>query len=182
MSTGVWTDNWQAIKNTLLLGNVRPGMNTLVDLSGTTRSASNQETRLYVTSPFGMYSTSDGYGTGVLFGSGTAAPAAADYTLADRIPSGRLSQIAAVNAPLVCDPALGTAEKTVYVTVQCRYASGITIREWGIWAYCDMTTNNYGDSGRYLVYRGLLDTPLTLQENETATLALTLSLTLDTPI
>ena len=69
------------------------------------------------------------------------------------------------------------------VTLKCSYnnsstTSNVTIKEWGLWrgnSNCDSITFGH-DSKSILVYREVLDEPIVIEPNTTATLTFTLEI------
>ena len=181
MSNGVWTDNWRALKNTLLLGNIKPGLNTLTTTYGSTTPAQSPDTPLRPLSPLGAYAANPSYAwyNYLRVGTGSAAPAATDYALTE---SNAISYLSAANDALVYDLAAGTAEKTVKLVVQNGSASSVTLTEWGVLTRIGSGTSMSSYYGDYLLYRGTFDTAVTLDAWQSATLTLTLTLTLSDPL
>ena len=175
---GVWTNNWQAVKNTMLLGNIKQGLNTLKTVAGETVANTAATVIVRGVSPLAAYGSS--VGNLLRVGTGSAAPAATDYSLSD--PSA-VTYLSTANEPLTYDVAAGTASKTVKLVVQNNAAASVTLREWGIWTSIQKYAGSSPTYENYvLIYRALLDTPVTLAQYETATLTLTISLTLEDPI
>jgi hypothetical protein len=179
---GVWTNNWKGIKNAMLLGmasaDYRSGWSTVLDLNGNSRG---NYTVYQVVSPVGQYYNSNtGSGaTGsyspnrnaIVFGSGNGTPAASDYCLGAKWTS-NISRVSLSESDSY-DDTTHTKTKTVTCTVQNTGASAVTIREWGIEGYVGTPV---------LLYRALLDTPVTLQQYESATFTCTISMRLTDPI
>ena len=194
---GLWTNNWRGIKNLMLLGAVAPGLSTVVDANGT-------EITFYPTSDYGVVvlpplnnhtlgapgiqGKTYQAGAQVLLGTGGAvSPAAGDYRLAAY--PGSLAYLSIRNGGLTVNTAEGTARRSYTLTVQNQSSGAMTLTEWGLFV-CPVYMR-VGASGSspvritdypVLVYHAALDTPLTLQSYEAATLTLTLELTLDDPV
>lgn len=181
---GVWTNNWKGVKNWMLLGsygsnstNVRPGWDTITDLNGSIITGSSN----YYTcvTPVGGYANSNSpvqsnssSANAIVFGSGIGTPTASDYCLAAKWTS-NISRVSLSHTNSY-DDATHTKTKTVTCTVQNTGSAAVTIREWGIEAIV---------AGSYvLLYRALLDTPVTLQQYESATFTCTISMQLTDPI
>ncbi|MBE6997487.1 MAG: hypothetical protein E7427_04875 [Ruminococcaceae bacterium] len=194
---GLWTNNWRGIKNLMLLGAVAPGLSTVVDANGT-------EITFYPNSDFGVVALpplnnhamgapgikgrTSQPGTQVLLGTGGAvSPAVGDYRLAAY--PGSLAYLSMRNSGLTVSTAEGTASRSYTLTVQNQSSGAMTLTEWGLFLcpvymrvdsalqYPTRITDH-----PVLVYHAALDTPLTLQSYEAATLTLTLELTLDDPV
>ena len=183
MSNGVWTNNWKAIKNFALLGgalaDIRSGWDTIKTLSG----ASITSGALYpmILSPVGNYSNyNSAYNASgstnpynvIVFGTGNTTPMATDYCLGAKWTSS-ISRVS-LSQSASYDDATHTKTKTVTCTVQNTGSAAVTIREWGI------ETQVAGQS--VLLYRALLDTPVTLQQYESATFTCTISMRLTDPV
>jgi hypothetical protein len=188
---GVWTNNWKGVKNAFLCGDFIPGISTVVNSEGnlvvTQRedsqgSVDNRGPRSYC-SPMGAIYTSY-YNTGngapqpaahVALGGSAAAPTVGDYALNE--PLGNISYLTAVKERPTYDTAAGTVSATYKVTVQNTKTEAQTVREWGLF------TCLYGaTSGICMYYHATLDSPVTLQPNQSATLTLTLSVTITDPV
>lgn len=171
---GVWTNNWHGIKNMMIIGGVqRNGWSTIRDLNGNTL-ANTSNYSLGPMNPF--YNSNTGgsnyqYNNAIVFGSGSATPDASDYCLGAKWTN-NISRVSLSQSNSYNDTNQ-TKTKTVTCTVQNTGVAAVTIREWGIEANV---------SGNYvLLYRALLDTPVTLQQYESATFTCTLSLRLTDP-
>lgn len=176
---GVWTNNWKGIKNMMLLSEAKSGWSTIKGLTGSDISSSASG-RQNVVSPAGIYvnGNSANYGgagypaqNAIVFGSGSGTPAASDYCLGAKWTS-NISRVSLSQSESY-DDATHTKTKTVTCTVQNTGSAAVTIREWGIEAYPGAVC---------LLYRALLDTPVTLQQYESATFTCTISLRLTDPI
>lgn len=173
-----WTNNWRGLKNTMLLGAIKPGMNTLVTTSGTTVLEQPPDYSVRPISPMTAYSVSSvSLYNQILVGTGSATPTASDFKL--DAPTTGISYLAIANEEIEYDVSNGTATKTVVMTVQNTTSSSITLREWGVF-------NRVSYSGTYteniMLYRALFATAVTLAAYESATLTLTLTLTLNDPL
>ena len=181
MSNGVWTNNWRALKNTMLLGSFKPGLNTLTTTAGSTVAARSPDVPLRPISPMTAYAASPSYGyyNFLRVGTGSAPPAATDYALTE---PDAISYLSAANDALVYDLGEGTAEKTVKLVVQNVGSAAVTLREWGILSRIGYGTASNTYAGDFLLYRGTFDSPVTLDTYQSATLTLTLTLTLSDPL
>ena len=187
--SGVWTNNWQGVKNLMILGYAYPGLSTVKDKSGNTVTLDDATKSYLATSPFSAHrkhASSNTYApaTEVLLGSGDTAPAATDCDLETPITSGLTCSLVTNNS-VTWDTEHGKATRHIFVTVQAG-AAAKTIKEWGLYSILGSktatasTSNN--SSGDILVYRALLDTPVELDAYESAVLDLELSITLDDPV
>ncbi len=77
---------------------------------------------------------------------------------------------------------MGTVTRTITVSVQNTGSNNVTLREWGIFGV--IRTQVYASSciATALLYREVLDSPVTLGQYQAATLELTVSLTLTDPV
>ena len=104
------------------------------------------------------------------------APAATDIALAG---SASVNYLSVANEEPIYDAENGTMSRVIRLTIQ-NGAAQQTITEWGVFnQLMQSTTSLYGV---ILLYRELLDVPVTLAPYDAATLALTLTLTLDDPL
>ena len=181
MSNGVWTNNWRALKNTMLLGSFKPGLNTLITTDNSVVGERPPDQPVRPISPLTAYAAYPDYAyhNFIRVGTGSAAPAATDYRLTGMTAVSYLS--AANNAP-VYDVAAGTVSKTVVLTVQNNNATAVTLTEWGILNRVGYNSSYSIYTGDILLYRALLDSPVTLQPYQSATLTLTITLTLSDPL
>ena len=185
-----WTNNWTAMKNALLCGCFRSGISTMTNMTGNVieTGLDNTDVRVAVPSPMSAFnvdisaSARTGPGGGganftVLFGDGNAAPSVTDYSLDSRLTN--INRLSTVHESVSVDTGTSTVTRTEKVTVQNVGAASITIREWGI--VLD-GASGFLSANDFLIYRALLDSPVTLDVNQAATLTLTLSVTLDDPV
>lgn len=185
---GVWTNNWKGIKNWMLLGpnnedaDLKSGWDTIKNLSGTvltgTLASSSYAPAISPVGRFinyndGNYSSpSSQSNNAIVFGSGNGTPDASDYCLGAKWTS-NISRVS-LSQSASYDDTTHTKTKTVTCTVQNTGSSAVTIREWGIETSVNRST--------VLLYRALLDTPVTLQQYESATFTCTISMQLTDPI
>ena len=177
MSTGVWTNNWRAVKNLMVLGSYQYGLTTMVNDAGTTIETQDGATaRKYAYSAMTAYSLNNGSGTAypfIVFGSGSTTPTAADYTMGSTVGMSYVEQLNIYNVSLTVSGS--TVTRVVKLVIRNRSDSAtVTITEWGI--------EEQVNSNVVLLYHELLDSPVTLQPNQSATLTLTLTMTLDDPV
>ncbi len=172
---GVWTNNWKGIKNAMLYGgDYRAGWSTVKDITGATLTGSSMD----VHGPMNIYANHNNgggsytYSNAIVFGTGSGTPDASDYCLGAKWTS-NISRVSLSESNSL-DSTTHTKTKTVTCTVQNTGSSAVTIREWGI--ECHAANNKY-----VLLYRALLDTPVTLQQYESATFTCTISLRLTDP-
>ena len=169
MSTGAWTNNWQGIKNSMILGAVsRNGVATVYNTSGALVYASYINSPLYPVrngfSPSGSYNS-------IRFGTSDTAPAATDTDLGNQW-SENITYVKATYGNITWNGAKAT--RTFTVTVQNTAAATVTVREWGL--FCQ-TSNGYA-----MLYRGILDSPVAIAQYESATIQVTVDLTIEDPI
>ena len=188
MSNGVWTDNWRATKNLMMLGCIQPGLTTLKTAAGVTLTDTEPDHAYRTVSPFAAYTGADSQYTAfqgganmIRLGTSDATPAASDYriTLSDSI-----REVSVGNESVSFDVPNGSATRAIDLIVENVGASAVTLREWGVYQrvmYITAHTANWTNHV-VLVYRALLDSPLTLAPGETAALRLTLAVTLSDPL
>ena len=184
MSGGIWLDNWRGLRNSALVGggySSASATNTQAyDYSGrTTFAGSAPLPTPLASSIYRGTGTSSGSIT-VRFGQSDTTPTAADYNLGDPVMS-NLTYVSAVASDLTWSGS--TASRTYTVTVQNTANAAVVFREYGIfaesWYRSSGTSNNITAC---MVYREVLDTPVTLAQYETATITFTVSLTLGDPV
>ena len=179
MANGVWTNNWQALKNTMLLAGIYPGLNSIIDISGTAVSAS---TNTYLASPpLGPVFTSGNNNNtsfSIRLGTGTNPAAASDYTLAE---SANVNYLSTGSSIATFDDVTGTMSRTYTVTAQYVGAGTITLTEWGIYGkvWYRAANTNYAQA---MVYRELFDTPIVLTQYQAAALEVNLSMVMSHPV
>ncbi len=172
MPEGVWTNNWQGVKNALLCGFVRRDWSSVFDAGG------NLIQRYQGGLPLTEFSNANSVGSTnpvLVFGTGIRPPAATDRALASKWSSG-ISRVAVENGELLFDETTHTASRLVKATVQNTGSSPVTVTEWGI-AGCGYRNGTC----EVLLYRALLDSPVTLQQYESATLSVTVTVQLTDP-
>ena len=188
MANGVWTNNWQSVINTMLMNTSKPGMNSIVLANGTAWAESNDNILMW--SPMTYYANypySSGIGNSyrngpiIRVGKSGTTPTAADYALGDEVTAGysghECSYLSTINVDTIPDQANGTLTRIIRTTVQYALSGTITLREWGLFIPA-------GDSSfsTILIYHELLDSPVTLQSYQSATIELNLVLTLSDPL
>ena len=172
MPEGVWTNNWQGVKNALLCGFVRRDWSSVYDANG------NLIQRYQGGLPLTDYTNSNSASSTnpvLIFGTGVRTPAATDRALASKWTSG-ISRVAVDNGEMLYDETTHIASRTVRATVQNTGSSPVTVTEWGI-----AGTGYRNGTCEVLLYRALLDSPVTLNQFESATLSVTISVQLTDP-
>lgn len=181
MANGVWTNNWLGLKNAMLLGGnlIQSGLNTIYSLTGSAISINSSDSSGFVTvSPLSPLipsydgSTNSGF-LALMVGSGTNLPTAQDYALGAPITSG-IAVAAITQSDYNVNVAASTASRSYTFTVQNTGALPLTITEFG------MVVRVVRDST--LIYHELLDSPVTLNQYESATLTVTVTMELNDPI
>lgn len=177
-----WTDNWRGLKNAMLLGAFKPGLDTLVTTSGTIVPERAPNSPIRPISPMTSYSSSGDYAyyNFIRVGTGSTPTSSSDYKL-DAQANG-INYLSLANEEIVYDVANGSATKTVVVTIQNSTANSITLREWGVINRVGYDSSYNAFTGDILLYRDLFASPVTLGAYESATLTLTLTLTLNDPL
>lgn len=186
---GIWTNNWQGVKNTMLAGSVIDNFSTIVLTSGTNSSGIRRYPSPLKTldrKPSNSYSIesnpdssfgSNNY-VAVLFGTGTNALQASDYQLASIAPAG-LQQLAVSSEDIVQNTQTHTLSRKSTISLYNSTTTDIQITEWGLFM---SGGNGSWTSGATLVYRELLQAPVIIAPSASANFELTVSLTLDNPI
>lgn len=173
---GAWTNNWEGIKRIVATNKASAG--TLINTGGgqvTTDPATN-----YIAKPSMPMDNVSGNSNG---GAGLVAlriggeqssvtPSASDYNIYGPITSG-ITYVNVTNGTITYDTETGIAERTDSVTIQNTAAGAKTVYEWGLFGtYRAASGSSYNDIA-FLLYRGTLDTPVTLQQFETITITFT---------
>ena len=174
---GVWTNNWRAFRNIMLMGSHYNGFSTITNISGSSLSNRFSDT-LAVSSPMGRYSTdmsSSNANCSLRLGTGTAAPTASDYTLASEA---NVSILSIVAADPTFDISTGIMTRVISMSVQNQTADNITIWEWGISGTIHTLASYSTALATCLLYREVMDSGVTLAPLQAATLTLTMTLTL----
>ncbi|MBQ9413107.1 MAG: hypothetical protein IJU29_08445 [Oscillospiraceae bacterium] len=123
----------------------------------------------------GLYDFAPGYNhnnnagsySSIVFGTGDTAVTYYDYALKSKWTS-NISRITTSSTGPTLDSQTGVLTETMTATVQNNGSAAVTVREWGIEGYA-----NYSGK-RFLLYRDLLQTPVTLNQYEAATFTCTL--------
>ena len=174
---GVWTDNWRAFRNIMLMGCHYNGFSTVTTIDGNLLSNRFGDT-LSVVSPMGKYSTdisTSGSVCTIRLGTGNTPAAATDYQLESLAG---VSYLSVITADPTFDDATGVMTREITLSVQNQTANNITITEWGIYS-CIRTMGSYSSNvATALLYREVLANPVTLGPLQAATLTLTMTLTL----
>ena len=179
---GEWTYNWKTMKNALLCGDFYEGLSQLKTTDGnlivTVGTAVNyhEYSNIRPIPALGFVniisSSLDANRLYIKLGSGSAAPAATDYNLENELG---LTYLSIINEKPTWNTSTGVVSNVVKLTVQNTGAGDVVIREWGLFGV------NYNHL-YFLLYRALLDSPVTLDVNQAATLTLTRSVTLTDPV
>lgn len=174
MADGVWTNNWRALKNAYLLGGVvREGWSSVRKPDASLVGGVD-----YINSPISRTYNTNSYVNGddvmvIIFGTGTATPLATDTSLQAKWTTG-ISRVSVENGELSFNDETFTVSRTYKATIQNTGATAVTVSEWGI------TVDEHANE--VLIYRALLDAPVTLRQYESATLELTVRMSLSDPI
>lgn len=178
---GVWTNNWRAFRNIMLMGSHHNGLSTVVNTDGVTVADRFNE-NISATSPVGVYFTDlsgTNSGGGIRLGTGNTPPSATDYNLESSAPLNYLT--CATTTPVYNDQD-GTITRTVTISVQNQTGNPVTIREWGVYGTVRTVVYYSNAVTTALLYREVLDSPVTLANYQTATVEVTLTLTLTDPV
>lgn len=181
--SGVWTNNGKALRNAFLCGDFITGLSALKDRNGNfgvtldTENLNNHDsTTGIIRSLMCPVSTAEYTSSAHLrceVGAGDTIPTVMDYELASRFTN-EINYLSVVNEKPVWNVATGAVENTIKLTMQNRAAEAVVVKEWGIFIA--------NLSRWHLIYRATLDSPVTLQPNQSAMLTLTRSVTLTDPV
>lgn len=174
---GVWTNNWRAFRNIMLMGCHYNGFSTITKTDGSVLSNQFAD-EVATASPMGKYVTDIGQSgslCGLRVGTGETPAAATDYQL---VSTAGVSYLSVVTANPTFDTATGIMTREISLSVQNQTASSITITEWGIYGAIKTLASYSSNLATALLYREVLDSPVTLAPLQAATLTLTMTLTL----
>lgn len=178
---GIWTDNWRAFRNVMLMGSMHDNLTTIHKTDGTT-TGTRYGDNLSAVSPLGIYTMDlEGSSAGctIRLGTGNRTPLATDYNLEASAP---VSYLSLVEAAPVYDDQAGSVSRLVTVSIQNQGANPVVIREWGIFGVVRTQVYASTSVATALLYREVLDTPVTLTQYQAATMEVTLRLTLTDPV
>lgn len=178
---GIWTDNWRAFRNVMLMGSLHDNLTTIHKTDGTTTGTKYDYT-IVAASPLGLYNLDEGGSQGlctIRLGTGDRTPAATDYNLASRA---NVAYLSLVEAAPVYDDQAGSVSRLVTISIQNQSANPVTIREWGIFSVVKTLAYYSNNVATALLYREVLDTPVTLTQYQAATMEVTIRLTLTDPV
>lgn len=177
-----WTNNWRGLKNAMLLGGFKPGLDTLVTTSGAIIAERPPDEPIRPISPMTSYAATPSYAyqNFIRVGTGSTAPSSSDYKLDAQATY--VDYLSLANEEVAYDVANGTATKTVVLTIQNTSSNSVTLREWGVFNRVGYSSSYSSFTGDILLYRDLFATAVTLGAYESATLTLTLTLTLNDPL
>lgn len=187
---GVWTKNFQSLKNIWLCGDANYYLSALKDVDGNLRytvadTVNYHGNRFPVTSPMTMCIAAPSAGSSgsadcfIKVGSSSTAPTENDYDLTENVTG--ISYLSVVNEKPVWNAATGEVSNTIKLTIQNTSADAITIREWGLYARLAQyreSTYNY----KYLVYHATLDAPVIIAASQSAMLTLGRTVILTDPV
>jgi len=183
--TGCFTNNWKGLKNAMLFGGwSHDGSATVYNRNGACLAASADDH--VVKGPLcdlnrSVSPSSTGQNS-VILGTSDTAPTAADFDLGSPWSSG-VSYVSVSNGERVFTA--DSCARTFSVTVTNTSDSPVTVREFGIFSYAKYnsgSTSSTSPANQYMLYRGVLDEPVTLQQYDNATLTFTITVTLGEPI
>lgn len=166
--SGVWTNNYAGYKASAALGLIKDGWATVINTSGTSISYSGP----------GTYSPVQGQSFGasgtIRLGTGAnVTPSATDVNLVTPLTASAASFLGITARGLIYDPDTRTVTQKYTMTLRRDAESPITITEYGLfWAYG-------ASSGYAMMYHGTFDSPITLNQYDTAVFELEVSVTLD---
>ena len=174
---GAWTNNWEAIKRIVATNKASAG--TLINTGGG-QVTSDPATNYSAKPSMPMDNVSGNSNGGVALVAlriggeqSSVTPSASDYNIYGPITSG-ITYVNVTNGAITYYPGTGIAERTDSVTIQNTAAGAKTVYEWGLFGtYRAASGNSSYNDIVFLLYRGTLDTPVTLQQFETITITFT---------
>jgi len=172
---GAWTNNWEAIKR--IVATNMMGAGALINTGGGQVTAAfrphSGKPSMPMDDIYGNASVSSSNITLRIGGEQSAVtPSASDYNIYGPITSG-ITYVNVTNGAITYDPDTGIAERTDSVTIQNTAAGAKTVYEWGLFGGIYYASGNNSYVAEFLLYRGTLDTPVTLQQFETITITFT---------
>jgi len=179
--TGTFTNNWHGLKNAMLLGGYyQNGFSTVYNtngqrLNGQDSSYSSRRLASLISLINNAYTTINDR-ISVRLGTSDTTPLASDYNLGTPWSS-NISYVSASATTPSFDSTTHKVSRTYTLTIQNTAAATTTVREFGLFTVLSATTN----SGDVMLYRGILEEPVTLRQYESATIEFTIEMTLDDP-
>lgn len=178
---GAWTNNWEAIKR--IVATNRMGAGVLINTGGGQVTA---DFRPHDTKPsmpmddvYGSSGVTVGYVTLRIGGEQSAVtPSTSDYNIYGPITSG-ISYVSVVNGSIGYES--GAYTRTDSVTIQNTGTGSKTVYEWGLFGGIRHANGTSSATAEFLLYRGTLDTPVTLAQFETITITFTRRMQIDVP-
>jgi len=172
---GVWTNNWNNMRRSMAAGIASTDLGVVYNTSGNAISSANVFYSQYpVAGPMSPLHGGRGSGgqgvVGVPFGTSDTTPAVTNNYLGEAFTSG-LSYVDAVNGTETYNASTGVATRTDYVTVMNTAGEDKIVREWGI-----VGRLNGAD---VLLYRAVLDVPITLPQYYSLKLTITRTMQLE---
>lgn len=173
-NVGAWTNNWRGLKNAFLLGRYYEGLTTF---KYNDNFAPSDGAQVYtIAGAFANVQTSFTQSMATIHvGSGINTPAATDIALTE---IAGMAYLSAANEAITYDTVTGTATRTIKVTIQNQSNAQVMVCEYGLFGNCNLTPSARG----ILLYREVLDTPVVLDAYQSATLSVTLNITLADPV
>ena len=187
--SGLWTKNFQALKNIWLCGGAIYTMSALKDSTGTLRWTLSDSQNYYAydlpsTSPMAYASNNPALGTsyacGILRVGGSAiTPTTEDYNLNETLSD--ITYLSTVNEKPVWNDSTGEVSQTAKLTIQNAGAEAVTVREWGLFVrMAKYRGSNPGE--QFLIYHATLDTPVIIAASQSAMLTLVRTVILTDPV
>lgn len=183
MANGVWTNNWRAVRNIMLMGRHVIGLSTFTTLNGSTVQNINNLNGGYMAtglSPLASFYQTDYFARNrIVLGTSSVVPTAADYNVG--AAAANISYLSGANTS---SESIEDATITTNFTLSVQYtgSGSITITEWGLVGSVMYGNTNLTSYYHTLLYHELLDTPVTLSTYQSANLNLTLTMTLTDPL
>lgn len=176
---GAWTNNWEGIKRIVATNMTSAGTVVLTSGGRMTEAFADGQTKPSMPMDALLQGSTASLGYVVLIIGGeqsSVTPSASDYNIYGPITSG-ITYVSSSNGAITYDPDTGIAERTSSVTIQNTEAGAKTVYEWGLFGAVNTTyksgSKTYTRKNDFLLYRGTLDTPVTLQQFETITITFT---------
>lgn len=181
---GVWTNNWEKMRrawaaDTTAVVTTQDPTDGIFNINKALLRRDSQVTCSRPLSPLFNQATyeSESYCT-VRFGTSADTPSASDWNLGDPVTSG-LTYVEVANSAKSYDAQTGLVTMTSTVAVMNSMAGSMTIKEWGLFGYFSGTPSSGANTRVVLLYRGVLDQPITLEHNWTLQLTITRTMQLE---
>lgn len=170
---GAWTNNWEAIKRIVATNKTSAG--TLINTGGGQVTADFSPHSNKPSMPMDDVSSDESVSSSYVAlriggEQSSVTPSASDYNIYGPITSG-IRYVSVTNLGIWVED--GAYTRKCSVTIQNTGTGAKTIYEWGLFGGIYCANGNIPFVAEFLLYRGTLDTPVTLQQYETITITFT---------